>query len=193
MLLPNFMIGFMIVLIGFVPAIFMQPLAQIIAVFTGDTTALHQLIPTLNSIGLASGVFIVLIGIAWLLRAWQQKKQSVNQGATWGCAYSGANPSLHQYTATSYADNYVSLTSSLVNVKKDFKEFGEDEIFPQPRHFKTHSSDVFEDVLITKPTNKILSWLERMAVFQTGKIQHYLLYALVFLALVFLLTYFNLI
>lgn len=129
----------------------------------------------------------------WLLRAWQQKRQAIKQDVTWGCGYSGANPALHQYTAASYADNFVQLSSKLVNVKKDFKDFDETEIFPQSRDFKTHSSDVFEDNLITKPSNKILIWLEKIAVFQTGKIQHYLLYALVFLALILLLNFLNLI
>jgi NADH:ubiquinone oxidoreductase subunit 5 (subunit L)/multisubunit Na+/H+ antiporter MnhA subunit len=191
MILPNFMIGFMIILIGFAPVLFMPALAQIVGVYVKDTSVIQQLIPTLNRISLASGIFIITIGIVWLLRAWQQKKQMIQHGATWGCAYTGANPAKHQYTATSYADSFIQLSSTLVNVKKDFKEFDEDEIFPQSRHFETHSSDLFENNLITKPSNKILSLLEKMAVFQTGKIQHYLLYALVFLAVIFLLTYLN--
>lgn len=193
MILPNFMIGFMIILIGFAPVLFMQPIAQIAGLYIEDTSFIQQLTPTLNKISLASGIFIFSIGLVWLLRAWQQKRHTIQQGDTWGCGYAGANPALHQYTATSYADSFVKLSSTLVNVKKDFKEFDDDEIFPQTRHFETHSSDVFEDNLITKPVNNIVLWLEKMAIFQTGKIQHYLLYALVFLIIMFLLTYFNLI
>jgi len=59
--------------------------------------------------------------------------------------------------------------------------------------FETHSSDIFEDKLITAPSNKILVWLKKIAILQTGKIQHYLLYALLFLVLIFLLTFYNLI
>jgi len=191
MLLPNFLIGFMIVLIGFVPFIFMKPLANIIGIFSSNTDAIQQIIPTLNHISLSSGIFIALIGLLWILRSWQQKKQVIKQEPTWGCGYTGANPALHQYTATSYADNFVQLSSKLVNVKKEFKDFKVGEIFPQEREFKTHSSDVFEENLISTPSDKILQWLKQIAVFQTGKIQHYLLYALVFLAVIFLLTYLN--
>ncbi len=191
MLFPNFLIGFMIILIGFVPFIFMNPLADIIGIFSSNTDAIQQIVPTLNNISLSSGIFIALIGLLWNLRSWQQKKQTIKQAATWGCGYTGANPALTQYTATSYADNFVQLSSQLVQVKKDFKAFQIDEIFPQKREFETHSSDIFEDNLISKPSNRILQYLERMAVFQTGKIQHYLLYALVFLAVIFLLTYLN--
>jgi len=193
MLIPNFLIGFVIILIGFVPILFMQPLSQIVALFTIDTKAINLLIPALNSISLSSGIFIALIGIIWLLRSWQQKRQIIKQGDTWGCGYTGANPALHQYTATSYADNFVQLSSKLVHMKKEFTDFGEAEIFPQNRVFETHSSDVFEDNLLTKPSNILLKVFYKIAVFQTGKIQHYLLYALVFLIVIFFLTYFNLI
>ena len=191
MILPNFLIGFMIILIGFAPILFMQPLSQIISAFTGETSAIQQIIPTLNNISLSSGILIVIIGVVWLLRAWQQKKQIVSQKATWGCAYTGANPALHQYTATSYADNFVQLSSKLVHVKKDFKNFDEEEIFPNEREFETHSSDIFENTLITYPGDKIVVWLRKIAVFQTGKIQHYLLYALIFIFVIALLTYLN--
>ncbi len=193
MLIPDFLIGFLILIIGFIPVFYMPLLSQVVVLFSTETTAFQQTIPILNYISLSSGIFIIIIGLVWLLRAWQQKHQAVKQNTTWGCAYSGANPALHQYTATSYADNFVQLSSKIVNVKKDFKDFDESEIFPQNREFKTHMSDIFEDNLIIVPGNKMLVWLKKIAVFQTGKIQHYLLYALVFLVLISLLTYFNLI
>lgn len=193
MLIPDFLIGFLIIIIGFIPVIFMRLIASVVVLFSADLSAFQQIIPTLNHISLSSGIFIIIVGLVWLLRAWQQKQHIVKQNATWGCGYSGANPALHQYTATSYADNFVQLSSKIVNVKKSFKDFDEAEIFPQNREFITRSSDVFEDNLITRPGNKLLAWLEKIAIFQTGKIQHYLLYALVFLALIFLLSFFNLI
>lgn len=193
MLIPDYLIGFMIILIGFVPILFMQPLSQIVGLYTTDTDAIQQIIPTINSISLSSGIFIALIGLVWVLRTWQQQKQSIKSNKTWGCAYTGANPALHQYTATSYADSYALLSAKIVNVKKDFTEFDETEIFPKERKFETHSSDIFEDNLVTKPSNELILSFNKIAIFQTGKIQHYLLYALVFLAIIFLLTYFNLI
>jgi formate hydrogenlyase subunit 3/multisubunit Na+/H+ antiporter MnhD subunit len=193
MLIPDFIIGFIIMIIGFVPVLFVGPLSHIIGLFSTPTTAIAQIIPTLNNISLSSGIFIMLIGLLWLLRAWQQKRQTIKQNTTWGCAYAHSNPALHQYTATSYADNFRQLSSKVVNVKKDFKAFDESEIFPKKREFETHSSDIFEDNLVTAPINKLLVWFEKIAVLQTGKIQHYLLYALLFVILIFVLTYFNLI
>lgn len=188
MIISDFFIGVMIILIGFFPILFMNPLSGVVQVFTPETGVIHSIIPTLNSISLSSGIFIMVIGLIWVLRAWQQKRQTVTNAATWGCAYQGAKAGLHQYTATSYADSLRGLTPHIVQVKKEFTEFAEDEIFPQPRSFSTHSSDVFEENLVTKPGKSVLSFLKRIAVFQTGKIQHYLFYALAFLVVIFLLT-----
>lgn len=181
MLIPDYLISAFIIFIGFAPALFIKPLAEIVNLFTGNTDFLFQIVPTLNKISLSSGIFIAVIVIFWKLRNWQQKRQKVEQGATWGCGYSGANPAIHQYTATSYAENFRQLSAKIVNVKKDFDVFEETEIFPGERTFETRSSDIFEDKLITRPSVKLLSLFEKIAVLQTGKIQHYLLYALVFL------------
>jgi len=191
--IPGFLIGFMILLIGLVPILFIPTLSQTISIFITNTEALEQIIPVLNKVSLSSGIFILIIGVMWFLRALQQKKQRIKQNATWGCGYTGADASVQQYTATSYADNFVQLSSKLVNVKKEFNEFDEDEIFPKKRKFETHSSDVFDDKLILRPTKCLLKILKKAAIFQTGKIQHYLLYAFSFIVFIALLTYFNLI
>jgi len=193
MLIPDFMIGFLILLIGMASFLFVPPLMHVVAIFTKNASILSEMTPVLNKISLSSGIFISIIGIIWLVRTWQQKRHPITEKDTWGCGYTGANPAMHQYTATSYADNFVQLAPKIVHVKKEYKEFGVDEIFPKERSFETHSSDVFEDNLVTKPSNKMLYFLEKIAVFQTGKIQDYLLYALVFIIIIGLLTYFNLI
>ena len=51
----------------------------------------------------------------------------------------------------------------------------------------------FKKYLIDKPVDLISGLLKKIAVMQTGQIQHYILYAFVYMLLVLLLTYFNLI
>jgi len=64
-------------------------------------------------------------------------------------------------------------------------------VFPKEKSFETHSSDIFEDYLILTPANHFFSRLKKMGVLQTGKIQHYLLYSLLFLIVIYLLTILN--
>ena len=190
MIFPNYMIGFMIVLIGFLPVIFVRPIASIVTEFAGDVGAIEKIIPTLKMVSMTFGIFVVLIVAIWIVRLYCQRGKLVKTDLTWGCGYTGANPALHQYTATSYADNFRELSAKVVNVTKEFDEFGELEIFPKEREFKTHSTDLVEDKT-SYVTGKLLLCLEKMAVFQTGKIQHYLLYALLFISVISLLSYLN--
>ncbi|PIV15969.1 MAG: hypothetical protein COS42_12450, partial [Flavobacteriales bacterium CG03_land_8_20_14_0_80_35_15] len=111
MILAYALIAITILLIGLLPVLFINPLIDIVSIFTKDTQAIQQAIPTLNSISISSGLFIVLIALFWLVRYWQQKRQNIRKDATWACAYTGANPAIHQYTATSYADNFVQISN----------------------------------------------------------------------------------
>jgi hydrogenase-4 component B len=69
----------------------------------------------------------------------------------------------------------------------------ENEYFPKERKFETQQNDGIQVKFIEKPISKIVGWLKKLAVMQTGQIQHYILYAFVFMLVIFLLTYFNLI
>jgi len=193
MIFPQVLAGIVIIVIGLAPAIFLQPLNSIVSLFTGSTPILTNAIPVMNKLSLSSGIFILFVGLLWFLRRSQQKTRQIETGPTWGCGYTGANPALHQYSATSYADNIRDLASEVVQLKKHYNSFGEDEIFPAKRTFETHSSDVFEDNLVKKPSDGLLKWFEKIAVFQTGNLQHYLLYALVFMIFIFLITLLKLI
>jgi len=191
MLFPNFIIGFFIVFIGVLPVFILKPLAGIVSVFTPDVSALTEIAPSLQGISVSLGIFILMIVGLWFVRKLSVKNKLVETGPTWGCAYTGANPAVHQYTATSYAENIGNLAKYVTGSTKQFKTIEKDEIFPEPRTFETHSSDLFEDYLVSKPTNKLLLFLEKIAVFQTGNLQHYLLYAIVFMALILVLTISN--
>jgi hypothetical protein len=65
-------------------------------------------------------------------------------------------------------------------------------IFPQ-RTFISHNDDIFKKLLIDKPAGWFSGLLKKIAVMQTGQIQHYILYAFIFMLLVLLLTILNMI
>jgi len=191
MFIPKYLIGFFIVLIGLLPVLVLKPLSGVVSVFTPDVSALIDVAPSLQGITISLSIFILVTGALWMVRKWRTK--TIETGPTWGCGYTGANPAVHQYTATSYADYIGNLAKYITGTRKHYKTIEKDEIFPAPRKFETHSSDVFEDYLISKPSGKLLKFLDRIAVFQTGNIQHYLLYAIVFMLLILVLTLLNLV
>ena len=192
MLFPKYIIGFFIVLIGILPVLALKPLAGVVSIFTPDVTPLIEITPSVQGISVSLAVFIFIIVALWFIRKMATKKKITETGPTWGCAYTAIKPAVHQYTSTSYADYISSLAKYVTGNKKHFKPIEKDELFPEPRTFESHATDIFEDYLVTKPTTKLLQFLEKIAVFQTGNLQHYLLYAIVFMALILVLTILNL-
>lgn len=193
MFISKYIIGFFILFIGLLPLWILKPLTGVVSVITPDVSALTAVVPSLQGITISFSIFILVIVVLWLVRKRIFKSKTIETGPTWGCGYTGANPAVHQYTATSYADYIGTLAKYITGTRIHYKIIEKDEIFPVSRKFEIHSSDVFEDYLVSKPSGKLLKFFDRIAIFQTGNIQHYLLYAIVFMVLILGLTILNLI
>ncbi|MFQ5686484.1 MAG: proton-conducting transporter membrane subunit [Candidatus Scalindua sp.] len=193
MIFPQILAVIMIVAIGVFPLFFVKAAGKVVELYAEDITSILQNTPSLSGVSRASLVFMLLTALLWFLRRTQQKRVPIERGPTWGCAYSGADPAVHQYTATSFADNYRVLSPPVIKVDKHFESLKEEEIFPPPKSFKTETGDLLEENLVERPVRKIIHWMERSAIFQTGNLQHYIMYAFLFMGLIFLLTMFKLI
>ncbi|MDH5379367.1 MAG: proton-conducting transporter membrane subunit [Cyclobacteriaceae bacterium] len=194
MLFSKLLVAVVIVMIGVLPNLFLQPISEVVGMFVtsgGDVFA--KTMHTTSQVGIISGIFILVIVVLYFMRKKQQSTVAVEYGPTWGCGYTGADPAVHQYTATSYADNYKQLTKPVVGSETEYKSFSEEEIFAPARSFVSHSHDKIEDNIINKGIAWILKTMERFAVLHTGKVQHYLIYPLVFILTLFLLTLLNII
>jgi formate hydrogenlyase subunit 3/multisubunit Na+/H+ antiporter MnhD subunit len=195
MINPQYIIIFFIVFIGLASMYFVKPVFSLVSQsFKINDIPLTQisLLDNLSRVSLTGGIFIILIIILLIYRYFHLKTKQIETGPTWGCGYT-AGTSKHQYTATSYADNYVKLAKPVLNHHVVYNHINTDEIFPEKREFKTHSTDYFKKYLVDIPVNAFLFLLKKLAVMQTGQIQHYILYLFVYMLLLFLLSYFNLI
>lgn len=137
-------------------------------------------------------ILLALIGGLAYLRFRVLKKRSVTYKPTWGCGYT-AGTVKQQYTSVSYVSDFEHLFHPLTRHKRQMKPIAKDEIFPQPRTFKSEGTDIVGAQLVNRPANWLKRRLFKMAVLQTGKLQHYVSYAVLFMVLIFVLTYFNLI
>jgi len=191
MLLPKFIITLFIVAVGVFPVLMLKPLQDITQVFVSEANLFTGISTSLEGISKVLIVCILIFAIVYFLKKWSAKKHLVSSGPTWGCAYNATKPSVHQYTATSYGDYIASLTPLVTNTDKHFEKISRNEIFPKERSFETHSSDIFENQIITKPTNRLVNFFTKIAMLQNGNLQSYLLYALIYLALILILTLFN--
>ena len=193
MLFPQYLIAGMILLIGLLPMIFLNPLVNLISVefHLPSLTMPLSLACVFSKISIMGLILIVLAGLMMFARHLLLNSRKFAYGPTWGCGspYTSAR---QQYTGTSYADNFAELAQPILQSKKQYRVLHEDEIFPSKRSFHMHPVDVVNSAL-----NKVtdLSWLilKKLARLQTGNIRHYILYAFIFILLIFALLYLKLI
>jgi hydrogenase-4 component B len=183
-----------IVLIGIFPVIAVNPILDIVnsSFFTGTVTSQLDIVSSLKSISAAVLIFSGIIGVLVLLRLLVFRNRNVTAGPTWGCGYTAVD-SKQQYTATSFVQEYAALIKPVVKTSVSILKFSDEEIFPEKKEFHTHSEDNIRLKFIIRPTTFLVNLLRKAAVLQTGKLQHYVLYALLFLVLIFLLTYLKMI
>lgn len=118
----------------------------------------------------------VIIGLKLML-----SKNKTVMFETWGCGYNRPNNHM-QYTASSYASPFLSMLKPLF--KKVFDIEKPRKLFPKSAHFSLHIDDIEEAYLINpllKGDEWFLSKFERI---QSGNIQSYIKYGLIFLVLV---------
>jgi hydrogenase-4 component B len=190
MLLPACMLVTAIVAIGLFPQTFGKLLMQVLPVFgaTLSETLIETMTGTLQSIGIVNIIMLAVVGVVMLIKQWQQSRVTQATGPTWGCGYS-AGDFRHQYTPTSYAESLREIIQPVVLYEKHFKPFEEGEIFPAERSFHTENKDLLEEKAVLKPVNFLVKHLPKAAVAQTGLINHYLIYPLLFLIIIGLLTF----
>lgn len=189
MLFPQYLVVLLIIAIGLFPMLFLNPLMTFVSgqfhLTPGSET--NSISGLFTRISLLSAVLITLILVIFAIRRILLKKRTLNYGPTWGCGYTAGN-ARQQYTGTSYANNFAELANPVLRSKDEYTPAGENDIFPIPGTFTRHPGDIFQLVL-----NKLLGFTmlvqKKLARLQTGNIQHYILYAFIYILIIFTLMY----
>lgn len=195
MMIPQIIIIILILVIGLGSSLIVRPVFGIITEafhLNGEIPVAVTSINSLQQISLLGGMFAVLVVAMLVYRQIHLKTKVVSYGPTWGCGYT-AGSHKQQYTATSYADNFGLLANPVMGNRKVFRSIEANDIFPGKRKFLSHNFDVFKRYMIDNPVTLMQEMLKKIAIMQTGQIQHYILYAFVFMLIVFLLTFFKVI
>jgi hypothetical protein len=192
MLFPKLLIASIILLIGLAPMLFLSPLMGMIgAQFHVDPgPVVIPLMHALSKVSLMGVILLLVIVGLMIVRKLVLKPGRVEYGPTWGCGYT-AGTSRQQYTATSFAANFAELANPVFAKKVEYREIHEEDVFPVIRSFSLRPADLFRAV-IGRITDFSMLALKKIARLQTGNIQHYILYAFVFMLIIFVLLYLNL-
>lgn len=145
-------------------------------------------------IGTMVTVELVMGGVALFtagllgLKVWLNRRSGVAavRRPTWGCAFTASNKRM-QYTASSYNRELQTMLGER-GAERQVRELEEEEIFPEGHTFSTEERDSTARAVTRWISHQLRRWTARLALFQTGKTNHYVLHALLLLALVLVLT-----
>jgi hypothetical protein len=181
-------------LLGIYPVFFVKTTYQVAAASfpIPDAVFIRQsMLYTIGRASVAVGFMVALAGGIFLLRRHLFSKRHIRYADTWACGATVAT-SRTQYTAGSYSGEFAALTSPLNSSKRYMESLNESQIFAPQRTFHSVNHDVFRTKI--RPYVKQLgTQMNKLAIFQTGRVHHYILYALLFMMLVLGLTYFEII
>jgi len=199
MMFPKVLISLVILTIGLLPSLFLEPIMAVTgALFHASPGPVAtKLTHTLTMISLMGLLLIILSGLLYLIRmrltaasaSGIEPGAKVRTGPTWGCGYTSPSPR-QQYTGTSWAASLGELAGPVLSERVEFQKIPEDEVFPSARQMDRQHHDFFHTVTgkISEFSTYILKWIARL---QTGNIQHYILYAFLFILGIFILLYLN--
>jgi formate hydrogenlyase subunit 3/multisubunit Na+/H+ antiporter MnhD subunit len=178
-----------VVLLGVFPVFFVKPVYQISTSLFPSYDAMfirQSMLLTLGKISMVVLLFTGLVAGVFFLRRYFLRKRTTAQGTTWACGSTTTSPKI-QYTAASYAAEFAALTKPTSGLGSS-NMYAETDFFPVKRKVETRFFDLIMARL--RPYRAFLSRsVNRLAIFQTGHVHHYILYALLFIILVFALTF----
>lgn len=181
MIIPMFILAVFTLLIGFFPQYAVLTVINPVLEIAGNDAFLPIIGSMAGLLKILSMLFFIFLGIFLIiacLRFFAGRKYRVHN--TWGCGYDRGNERM-QYTASSYADLFVSTLKPLFKRISHIKK--PKELFPKEAYYEMEIEDL-EEAYIVKPLikldEKFLSKFERI---QNGNMQQYILFGLIFLVL----------
>lgn len=185
MILPMGILSLFILAVGIYPQYVFWHVKKVLFTLLPTTTmniasVCYEPMRLMQTIAMFAAMFILFMTVLILLKLGLTKGK-IELHQTWGCGYNRANNHM-QYTASSYASPFLSMLKPLF--KKVFDIEKPKKLFPHAAHFNLHIEDI-EEAYVINPLVKFDEWfLSKFETMQSGNIQSYIKYGLVFLLIV---------
>ena len=183
-----------IIVIGILPQLAIRTIGNVASSFTSSATPVisDYLMPTLGRISLTAVMIILVIALLYIIKSRAQRKRTIAEGPTWGCGFTSPNIRM-QYTGESFSENLESIATSLTQNTVEGRAVSKSEIFPSAHNYHVRHKDKI-DRLFSEWWVELLRIInKRIMSLRTGKINHYISFALLFLVAIFILSLFNII
>lgn len=181
MLVPMGVLASMALVIGLVPQFMFKFALNPVSVLTNvDYSSVVEPLYILQLISLYALAFVAVLSTVILLKM-KFTQGRVKLHDTWGCGYNKPNNHM-QYTASSYASPFLSMLKPLF--KKVFDIEKPRKLFPKSAHFSLKVEDIEEAYVINPILKYDEMFLSKFESMQSGNIQSYIKYGLIFLVLI---------
>ena len=181
-LLPLFILSVFILIIGLLPVLVLPVLYQTIKQFSGTDIAIEfaNIVQIYKWICISMAVLTGFFAFFYTLRFFLLRNKIVTEFKTWDCGYQGQN-SRFQYTGSSFVHPFLQLIAELVPQRIKLEK--EPVLFPKDASFTSDTQDLSESIMISPAINYLDKFLSMFAWIQSGRMQQYILYSLIFLIL----------
>ena len=178
-----------ILFVGFFPATAVGIVDRAAGFFLAAPPAVSDFLlsPVLSAVGRTAWLLVGVIGLLAWLRARTLRGRTVAQGPTWGCGFTSPNVRM-QYTGESFSEGLQSIVPSLTQQKGEGDAVAKSEIFPSAHRYDIRRKDRIDRLFAAWWVEALRLLNQRAMRLRTGKINSYILFALAFLGLVFLLS-----
>ena len=178
-----------ILFVGFFPATAVGIVGRAAGFFLAAPPAVSDFLlsPVLSAVGRTAWLLVGVIGLLAWLRARTLRGRTVAQGPTWGCGFTSPNVRM-QYTGESFSEGLQSIVPSLTQQKGEGDAVAKSEIFPSAHRHDIRRKDRIDRLFAAWWVEALRLLNQRAMRLRTGKINSYILFALAFLGLVFLLS-----
>lgn len=183
-----------ILLVGLFPQGAISVVARASGFFLGaeaeSAETLLQLSPIMVSVCRAAWILVGILLFVGYIRHRLMKGKDIRQGSTWGCGFTAINVKM-QYTGESFSERLQSIARPLTKDTGEGSSIHKSEIFPRSHNFDIRHKDRIGRLFSAWWMGSLQMINSRVMRLRTGKINHYILFALAFLVLVFLLSIFH--
>lgn len=177
--------------VGLFPQYALQAVARAADFFIQGATEFGGLSDTCIAVCRTVWILVAVIGcLAWIRHQLLHRRE-IRRAETWGCGFTAPNARM-QYTGESFAEGLQAIARPLTHDSCEGSAIGRGEIIPKAHNYDIRHRDRIGTLFSAWWVEALRMLNGRVMRLRTGKINHYVLFALAFLALVFLLSVFDL-
>lgn len=129
---------------------------------------------------------IIIFIISSIVFYFIYRSTRVKKSISWVCGYIAKKDDDFQYSSTSFIEPFLAIFKSIAGIK--IKKRKDERLFNNNTFLEFEHQDIVDKKILRPIIEKLNILFDKVAIMQSGKTQHYILYGLIFLVIIILIT-----